>query len=119
MVIAPTKAPARSIEERLSALGIRSPIDPEIDPEIGPEAATRWRDAPRLAGLDGKVGGFLGNRKANAEVLLRDVQQIMAQRFGPAAGIALDKFIYSRPASDDIIDSLVDRCDFVVTAIAD
>ena len=115
MVIAPTKAPARSIEERLSALGIRSPIDPEI----GPEAATRWRDAPRLAGLDGKVGGFLGNRKANAEVLLRDVQQIMAQRFGPAEGIALDKFIYSRPASDDIIDSLADRCDFVVTAIAD
>ncbi len=111
MAIAPTKAPARSIEERLSALGIRSPIDPE--------AATLWRAAPRLTILDGKVGGFLGNRKANAEVLLRDVQQIMAQRFGPADGIALDKFIYSRPAADDIIDSLVDRCDFVVTAIAD
>ena len=111
MVVAPTKAPARSIEERLSALGIRSPIDPE--------AATRWRAAPRLTSLDGKVGGFLGNRKANAEVLLRDVQQIMAQRFGPAAGIALDKFIYSRPAADDIIDTLADGCDFVVTAIAD
>ena len=111
MTIAPTKAPARSLEERMSALGILSPVDPE--------AATRWRAAPRLTSLNGKVGGFLGNKKANAEVLLRDVQQIMAQRFGPADGIALDKFIYSRPAGDDIIDTLADRCDFVVTAIAD
>ena len=111
MVIAPSKAPAQGLEEKLRELGIRSPVDPET--------ATQWRAAPRLASLNGKVGGFLGNKKANAEVLLRDIQQIMAQRFEPSDVIALDKFIYSRPASDDIIDSLAERCDFVVTAIAD
>ena len=33
--------------------------------------------------------------------------------------LAVDKYVYSRPAADDIIDQLAVRCDFVVTAIAD
>ena len=31
----------------------------------------------------------------------------------------MDKFIYSRPAADEVVDALSERCDFVVTAIAD
>ena len=31
----------------------------------------------------------------------------------------VDKYVYSRPAADDIIDELATSCDFVVTAIAD
>ena len=33
--------------------------------------------------------------------------------------VAVDKYVYSRPAAADIIDQLATRCDFVVTAIAD
>ena len=83
------------LSEALAKWGIVAPVDPE--------AVSRWRAAPRLPSLYGKVGGFLGNRKDNAAPLLLEV----------------DKFIYSRPAATEIIDQLSDRCDFVVTAIAD
>ena len=33
--------------------------------------------------------------------------------------MAVDKYVYSRPAADDIIEELATSCDFVVTAIAD
>ncbi len=109
MVIA--TSPARTLEERLKVLDIRSPVDPE--------ASSRWNAAPRLNRLEGKTGGFLGNKKANSGLLLEAVKDLMCQRLELGEGIAVDKYIYSRPAAPDIIESLADRCDFVVTAIAD
>ena len=96
---------------RLNDMGLMSPIDPE--------AYSRWRAAPRLESIHGKVGGFLGNRKANASLLLQGVKELLDKDFELREGIATDKYIYSRPAADDIIDDLASRCDFVVTAIAD
>ena len=98
-------------QDRLRELGLALPIDPE--------AASRWRAAPRLDTLHDKVGGFLGNRKANADLLLRNIGERMAKDLELGDIIAVDKFVYSRPAADEIIDQLSDRCDFVVTAIAD
>jgi len=86
---------------------------------VDPEANNRWRAAPRLLDLNGKVGGFLGNRKHNVDELLREIREMMEKRYELAVTITVDKFVYSRPAAEDIIDSLADRCDFVVTAIAD
>jgi hypothetical protein len=65
------------------------------------------------------VGGFLGNRKANADLLLGGIKELLDQRFELGDALVLDKFIYSRPAAQDIVDALADRCDFVITAIAD
>ena len=98
-------------QDRLRELGLALPIDPE--------AASRWRAAPRLDTLHDKVGGFLGNRKANADLLLRNIGERMAKDLELGDIIAVDKFVYSRPAADELIDQLSDRCDFVVTAIAD
>ena len=84
-------------------------------PGVGP----RWSGAPRLLGLQGKVGGFLGNRKANANQLLLDVREVLDKQFELQDSMVLDKFIYSRPAADEVVDALSERCDFVVTAIAD
>ena len=103
--------PGLNIEERLQELGIKIPIDPEV--------LTSWTAVPRLENLTGKVGGFLGNKKANAEVLLKDVKELLDQRFELKDSVLVDKFIYSRPASEEIIESLASECDFVVTAIAD
>ena len=103
--------PGLDIEQRLQELGIKIPIDPEV--------LTSWRAVPRLENLTGKVGGFLGNKKANAEVLLKDVKELLDQRFELKDSVLVDKFIYSRPASEEIIESLASECDFVVTAIAD
>ncbi len=97
--------------EKLRQLDILSPVDPE--------AVSKWRPAPRLSSLRGKTGGFLGNRKANAEVLLLSIKELMDEQFELQDSLAVDKFIYSRPAAEDVINSLADRCDFVVTAIAD
>ena len=99
------------LRDRLDRLDILQPVDPD--------ANTRWRPAPRLLDLHGKVGGFLGNRKANADLLLRGIKESLDKRFEMRDSVVLDKFVYSRPAADDIVDALSERCDFVVTAIAD
>ena len=98
-------------QDRMRELGLALPIDPE--------AASRWRAAPRLDTLHDKVGGFLGNRKANADLLLRDMGERLAKDLELGDLIAVDKYVYSRPAADEIISELSARCDFVVTAIAD
>ena len=100
-----------NVEERLRLMGLMSPIDPD--------AANRWRPAPRLDTLHGKVGGFLGNRKANASLLLDNVRELLDRDVELGDSLAVDKYVYSRPAADDIIEMLANRCDFVVTAIAD
>ena len=102
---------ATNHEDRLRELGLALPIDPE--------AASRWRAAPRLDTLHDKVGGFLGNRKANAGLLLRNVGEGLAKDLELGDILAVNKYVYSRPAADDIIGQLSERCDFVVTAIAD
>ncbi len=98
-------------QDRLRELGLALPIDPA--------AASRWRAAPRLETLHDKVGGFLGNRKANAAELLENVGERLAKDLELGDIFAVDKYVYSRPAADHIIAELSERCDFVVTAIAD
>lgn len=104
-------APGADLKARLGEMGLLSPIDPE--------AYSRWRPAPRLESIHGKVGGFLGNRKANASLLLEGVKELLNKDYELRDGIAVDKYVYSRPAADDIIDDLASKCDFVVTCIAD
>jgi hypothetical protein len=100
-----------NLQERLDQLHLLAPVDPE--------AYTRWRPAPRLENLHGKVGGFLGNRKHNAEQLLRDVRELLDKRYELMDTVTIDKFVYSRPAAPDIVNAMSERCDFVITAIAD
>ena len=106
-----TRAIDPNLQTRLNQLDLLAPVDPE--------AYSRWRAAPRLLDLHGKVGGFLGNRKHNAEHLLRDVREMLETRYELGDTLTIDKFVYSRPAAQDIIDAISERCDFVVTAIAD
>jgi len=103
--------PSSDIRSKLHQLDILEPIDPEV--------RSKWHTTPRLPGLHGKVGGFLGNRKANADILLLNVKEVLDRRFELQDSVVISKFIYSRPAADDIVDALAARCDFVVTAIAD
>ena len=105
------RMPTPGIQERLRELDITVPIDEE--------ALHRWQSADRLSGLQGKVGGFLGNRKGNADSLLLGIKELLDKQFELSDTVVMDKFIYSRPAADNVIDALAARCDFVVTAIAD
>ena len=91
----------------------------DILPANDPAANSQWNEAVRLGSLNGKTGGFLGNRKDNANPLLLAVRELLDKQFELSDSLVVDKFIYSRPAADNIVDALSERCDFVVTAIAD
>jgi hypothetical protein len=92
-------------------LGLLDPTDQE--------ALQRRTLAPRLSGLRGKVGGFLDNRKQNANVLLERIAARLTAEHGLAEATHRAKFIYSRVAEPAIIDQLAERCDFVIAAIGD
>ncbi len=106
-----TRQISPGLQDRLSQLDLLTAVDPE--------SKTRWSAAPRLLDLNGKVGGFLGNRKHNADRLLRDIREMLEKRYELGDTLTVNKFVYSRPAAEEIVDSLAERCDFVVTAIAD
>ena len=106
-----TRSIPDQLREQLDRLDLLEPVDSE--------AHNRWRPAARLFDLNGKAGGFLGNRKANADLLLREIKETLDKRFELRDSLLLEKFVYSRPADEGIIDFLSERCDFVVTAIAD
>jgi hypothetical protein len=99
------------ILEQIRRLGLLDPTDQEM--------RRRRTLAPRLTGLRGKVGGFLDNRKQNANVLLERIAARLRHEYGMAEAIHRAKFIYSRLAEPALIDELADRCDFVVAAIGD
>ena len=99
------------VVERIHRLGLLDPTDPEV--------LQRRTLAPRLTELRGKVGGFLDNRKQNANILLERIAARLTAEYGLAEAVHRAKFIYSRVADPANIDALAERCDFVVAAIGD
>ena len=99
------------ILEQIRRLGLLDPTDQEM--------RRRRTLAPRLTGLRGKVGGFLDNRKHNANVLLERIAARLRHEYGMAEAVHRAKFVYSRVAAPALIDELADRCDFIVAAIGD
>ena len=97
--------------DQFHRLGLMIPIDEELAPPR--------RAAPPLQTLHGTVAGFLDNRKNNADRLLERIRAVMHEQFALADSIWRPKFIYSRVAAPDILDTLAERCQFVITAIGD
>jgi hypothetical protein len=97
--------------ERLHRLGLLNPTDQEV--------LQRRTLAPRLVEVRGKVGGFLDNRKHNANILLDHIATRLSAEYGMAEAVHRAKFIYSRVGEPAIIEELAERCDFVVAAIGD
>jgi hypothetical protein len=99
------------VREHLRRLGLLDPTDEEM--------LHRRTLAPRLIDLRGKVGGFLDNRKQNANVVLDHIAAQLGSEYGMTEALYRAKFIYSRLAEPAIIDELAERCDFVIAAIGD
>ena len=95
---------------RIAALGLVDPTDRQEDPER--------QSTPPLETLEGLTGGFLDNRKGNADVILEAVRQRLADSHGMSESKMLSKWVFSAPAAPDVIDELA-QCDFVVTAVGD
>jgi hypothetical protein len=87
---------------------------------LDPTASPRVKELPlaeRRGSLAGKKIGFLSNGKANAELLLDDIGQLLRSRLGGFTAVRGDKGA-AEPAPEDVIERLR-ACDAVITAIAD
>lgn len=99
----------RDLRSAIEELGLLDPTD---------RRERIHRAAAPLATLTGKRGGFLDNRKGNADVLLERVRELLGERYELGETRLIAKWIYSAPAADDVLGEL-SGCDFVVTAIGD
>ena len=100
---------APDLQSAIKELGLLDPTD---------RREIRHRAAAPLVTLTGKRGGFLDNRKGNADVLLERVREVLAEQYDLAETVVRAKWIYSAPAGEDVLQELA-GCDFVVTAVGD
>jgi hypothetical protein len=87
---------------------------------LDPTSAPRVKELPlarRPGSLAGKKLGFLSNGKANASLLLVEIEQLLAARLGGLAIVWRDKGA-AEPAPEEVMERLR-LCDAVITAIAD
>ena len=98
------------IQTRIAELSLIDPTDRQEEPERRP--------ATPLETLDGLTGGFLDNRKGNADVILDAIRQRLLDGYGVSDSLVRSKWVFSAPAAPEIIDELA-QCDFVVTAVGD
>ena len=75
--------------------------------------------APRSESLDGAVVGLLGNGRPNSVKLLDAVYSMLQDRYQFKDVVRLNKSDASRPAPQQMIDQLLERCDLVITGIGD
>lgn len=86
---------------------------------VDESTAALKRLAPRLDTLNGKAIGFLDNRKGNGNVILEHLAYRLSERFQLSEVVFREKFIFSRPASAEVLDEIQSRCDAVIAAIGD
>jgi len=89
---------------------------------LDPTIAADFVESPlakRVADLDGKVLGLLGNSKVNGDRLLELVGEELAARYRITRVVTRTKSSASRVADEAILDALARECDAVVTAIGD
>ena len=89
-----------------------------LDPRQGSSAGLVV-PAPRLESLTNKRLGLLWNNKPGGERLLRNVADLLHQKFNLAEIYFVKKMYIGNAAAPEIINDLVSRVDAVVTALGD
>lgn len=91
--------------------------DPTVDDRAGESQAAM---APRLPDLRGRRIALLSNGKVNADVLLRDVGRLFAERHGCHVVMEENKGDATRPADPALLRQIAGAdIDFMVTAVGD
>lgn len=75
--------------------------------------------APRVNDLNGKVIGFLWNRKPNADILLLRIRDRLSQRFRVAGTSWREKPGAVVPADAGTIEDLTRTSDVIINAMGD
>ena len=88
-----------------------------IDPTAGGGKAKVAR-APRPMDLAGKVLGLLDNTKENGDLILETIGAALRERHGVARVVIRRKEIFSKPATEDLINEMASEVDVAVAALA-
>jgi hypothetical protein len=72
-----------------------------------------------LAGLAGKVVGFIDNAKPNFNYLVDDLADLLTSRHGVKRVLKRQKRSASVPAPDEVIKEFAEQCDLVITGSGD
>ena len=72
-----------------------------------------------VAGLKGKVVGFVDNAKPNFDHLVDDLAELLTARYGVAKIIKRKKRAASVPADDTVYKEMAEQCDLVITGSGD
>ncbi|HYK15720.1 MAG TPA: hypothetical protein VEW70_17175 [Burkholderiales bacterium] len=72
-----------------------------------------------LAGLAGKVVGFIDNAKPNFNHLVDDLAELLTSRHGVKRVLKRQKRSASVPAPDEVIREFSEQCDLVITGSGD
>ena len=89
-----------------------------VDPKGGLWQPERTQ-APRPAGIEGLTIGLLSNGKANAESLLAETARWFVERHHCEALPVESKDDASRTADPEMLHSIAERSDFLITAAGD
>jgi len=68
-----------------------------------------------LAGLAGKVVGFIDNAKPNFNHLVDDLAELLTSQHGVKRVLKRQKRSASVPAPDEVIREFSEQCDLVIT----
>src|SRR5215210_144643 len=97
-----------------ATLTLFDPTAPRRDTESGRSGANL-----AIAGLKGKVVGFIDNAKPNFGLLADDLGELLVRQYGAARVVKHRKPAASVPAKPEIIEELADACDVVITGSGD
>jgi hypothetical protein len=75
--------------------------------------------ARRVASLQGKRIGFIGNLKPNCDVLLHSTEQLLLDREGVSRTLYREKSSCSIGAPVSMLDEIGAQCDAAVVALGD
>jgi hypothetical protein len=90
-----------------------------LSPE-GTSNTTRRQLAPRrFRTLDGVRLGLLGNSKLNADAVLLAVGELLQEKYAVKSVFMRSKPTFSKPASEELIDEVIQNADVVLTGVGD
>lgn len=89
-------------------------IDPTA-PRLPEASSGPWQ----LAGVQGKVVGFIDNAKPNFNFLAEEIGALLTQEHGAARVVTHRKRSASLPVAEDALERIVAECDLVITGSGD
>lgn len=87
-----------------------------------PVAEVKFREinmAERPQNLNGKVIGFIWNNKPNGNLLLKNLEDLLKEKFRLSGTLTRKKTMASSKAPIEILEELSAKCDLAILAIGD